>query len=78
MTPGGTSQTDVRSAASKSSTNVLTLNEADLIKKLPNIKAVSPEYSARRQVVYKDNNMQASIYGVTPDYLTVRNSSVQY
>ena len=78
VTPGGTSQTDVRSAASKSSTNVLTLNEADLIKKLPNIKAVSPEYSARRQVVYKDNNMQASIYGVTPDYLTVRNSSVQY
>ena len=78
VTPGGTSQTDVRSAASRSSTNVLTLNEADIIKKLPNIKAVSPEYSARRQVVYKDNNMQASVYGVTPDYLTVRNSSVQY
>ena len=52
--------------------------ESDIIKQLPNIKAVSPEYSARRQVVYKDNNMQASIYGVTPDYLTVRNSTVQY
>ena len=78
VTPGGTSQTDVRSAASKSSTNVLTLTEADIIKKLPNIKAVSPEYSARRQVVYKDSNMQASIYWVTPDYLTVRNSTVQY
>jgi putative ABC transport system permease protein len=29
-------------------------------------------------VVYKENNMQASVYGVAPDYLIVRNSSIAY
>ena len=78
VSPGGTSQTNVRSTASKSSTNVLTLDESDLIATLPNIKAVSPEYSSRKQVIYGSNNMQASIYGVSPSYLEVRNATVEY
>ncbi len=78
VTPGWTSQTDVRSAGSKSATNVLSLDEAELIKWLPNVKAVSPELSSRKQIVYKENNMQASVYGVAPDYLIVRNSSIAY
>ena len=78
VTPWWDKQTDVRTTASKSSTNVLTLDEADFIAQLPDIKAVSPEFSSRKQVVYKSNNMQASIYWVAPSYLEVRNSSVEY
>lgn len=76
VTPWGTRQTDVRKAASKSDSNVLTMEEVTIIKNIPNIKAVSPEISSRKQVVYKENNMQASIYGVAPEYLIVRNSEV--
>lgn len=76
VTPWGTSQTDVRKSASKSDSNVLTMEEVEIIKNIPNIKAVSPEISSRKQVVYKENNMQASIYGVAPEYLIVRNSEV--
>ncbi|MEI6426467.1 MAG: ABC transporter permease [Candidatus Absconditabacteria bacterium] len=78
VTPGGTSQTNVRTTSSKSSSDVLTMDEVDLIKKLDNVKAVSPEMSARKQVVYKNNNMNASIYGVSPSYPEVRNSQVEY
>ena len=78
VTPGGTSQTNVRTTSSKSSTNVLTMDEVDLIKKMDNIKAVSPEMSTRKQVIYRDNNMNASIYGVTSAYTTVRNSTVEF
>ncbi|AHB40915.1 hypothetical protein P148_SR1C00001G0100 [candidate division SR1 bacterium RAAC1_SR1_1] len=78
VTPGGDQQSNVRgSAGGMSSQNVLTLEESDLIAMLPNIKAVSPEYSNRQQIVYLSNNMQASIYGVTPGYLEVRNSVVE-
>lgn len=34
--------------------------------------------SSRKQVIYQENNMNASIYGVTPSYLTVRNSEVEF
>lgn len=78
VSPWGTSQTDVRASASKSSTNVLTMDEVELIKKMDNVKAVSAEMSSRKQIVYQDNNMNASIYGVTPSYLTVRNSEVEF
>jgi len=78
VTPWGTSQTDVRKSASKSDSNVLTMEEVEIIKNIANIKAVSPEISSRKQVVYKENNMQASIYGVSPEYLIVRNSEVDY
>lgn len=78
VTPGGEQQSNVRwSAWGMSSQKVLTLEESELIASLPNVKAVSPEYSNRQQVVYLANNMQASIYGVSPDYLEVRNSAVE-
>jgi putative ABC transport system permease protein len=54
------------------------MEEVEIIKNIANIKAVSPEISSRKQVVYKENNMQTSIYGVSPEYLIVRNSEVDY
>lgn len=78
ITPGGDQQSNVRwSAWWMSSQKVLTLEESDLIANLPDVKAVSPEYSSRQQIVYLANNMQASVYGVSPGYLEVRNSAVE-
>lgn len=78
VTPWGNQQSNVRWAAGwMSSQNVLTLDEAELIKKLDNVKAVSPEYSTRKQAIYLSNNMQASIYWVTPSYLDVRNTKIE-
>lgn len=79
VTPGGSYQTNVRWAeGGRSSQNVLTTTEADIITKLPNVAAVSPEYGSRKQAIYESENMQVSVYGVIPSYLTVRNSSVEY
>jgi putative ABC transport system permease protein len=54
------------------------MTEADIVEKLPNVAAISPEYSSRGQAIYGANNMQVSVYGVIPSYLTVRNSTVEY
>lgn len=78
VTPWWTSQTNVRNTSSRSSTNVLSMDEVDILSKIENIKAISPEYSSRKQIVYKDNNMSASIYWVAPTYLQVRNAEVEY
>lgn len=79
VTPWWEKQTNVRGAEwARSSSNVLTITESDIIAKLPNVGAVSPEYSSRWQAIYLSQNMQVSVYWVLPSYLTVRNSSVQY
>jgi len=79
ITPWWQQQTNVRGVEwGRSSENVLTIAEAELVAKLPDIAAVSPEYSSRKQAIYSSENMQVSVYGVRPSYLTVRNSSVQY
>jgi len=35
--------------------------------------AIAPEFSTREQVVYRSNNTQTTVLGVTPAYLSVRN-----
>ncbi len=51
----------------------LTLDDAEAIKKITSIEAVSPEASSREQITAKKNNTNASINGVYPEYQTVRN-----
>ncbi|MBP9702843.1 ABC transporter permease [Candidatus Woesebacteria bacterium] len=41
------------------------------------IETVAPVYSARSQVVYSDSNTNTTITGVTPDYASVRNISIE-
>ncbi len=58
----------------------LTLEDAEAIKTSPQVttvSAVSPEYSGRSQIVAGRNNTNTQVYGVTPEYLSVRNLSVQ-
>lgn len=57
----------------------LTLEDAQAIEnstEITTVSAVSPEYSGRSQVVAGRNNTNTQIYGVTPEYLTVRNVSI--
>ena len=57
----------------------LTLADAEAIASSPEvttITAVSPEYASRSQVVAGRNNTNTQIYGVTPEYLTVRSVTI--
>jgi putative ABC transport system permease protein len=64
-------------SSGRGSAQSLTLEDAQAIKKeITTIKAISPEVSKRYQVVQKDKNTNTSIMGVTNDYQTVRNVTV--
>jgi len=61
-----------------SSAQSLTMEDVDAISELATaVAAMAPEYSTQSTVVYKSKNTRTSIYGVTPDYLTVRNYQVE-
>ena len=43
---------------------------------MPDIALAAPLVRGGAQVVYGNNNWATSVYGVTPDYLTIRDLSV--
>ncbi|MBL8786591.1 MAG: ABC transporter permease [Deltaproteobacteria bacterium] len=62
-----------RSGAVRSGTvQTLTLEDAEALRVIPGVAAVSPEVSGNAQVRYREQNQSASIMGVMPDYLQVR------
>jgi len=52
--------------------DTLTLADAEALARLPGITGVAPEAAGSAQVKYRESNMTATIYGVTPAYLEVR------
>src|SRR6185369_1071203 len=63
--------------AGRGSAQTLTLDDADAIKsEIQNIKAVAPEVSRRYQVTAKGANTNTQIVGTIPEYLAVRNVSM--
>ena len=56
----------------------LTIDDAEVIAKLPDVAAVSPVQSSGAQVVYGNKNWSTSMMGVYPDYTTVQNIEVEY
>ncbi|HOU23601.1 MAG TPA: ABC transporter permease, partial [Anaerolineae bacterium] len=61
-----------------SSVQSLTIDDVDAISALASaVAAVAPEYSTQSTVVYRSKNTRTSIYGVTAEYLTVRNYHVE-
>ena len=59
--------------------NAVTLSEADakeLVAQCPDVELAAPVVRGAAQVVYANNNWGTSIYGITPDYLTIRDLSV--
>lgn len=78
VSPGSTNSGGVRSAAGSAAT--LTYQDALALvdpANAPAVAAVAPEMDAFGQVVYQGNNVNTRIMGVTADYSTVRNATVQ-
>lgn len=79
LTPWWSAQSDVRNTTQvRSSSDVFTIQNIQWISEFPEVWAMSPQVNGRRQVIYSTKNVSTTIYGVTPSYLQVRNSSVQF
>src|SRR5512140_139891 len=75
VVPGSTSSSGVRLGSG----NAVTLSETDakeLTAQCPDVALAAPLVRGGAQVVYGNNNWATSVYGVTPDYLTIRDLSV--
>lgn len=60
------------------STKTLTLEDSQAIEqKINNIYAVAPEVSSRRQIIFKGNNTNTSVYGVTSKHEDVKNLEIE-
>jgi len=73
--PGSTTSSGMRMGSG----NAVTLTEADareLAAQCPDVALAAPMVRGGAQVVYGNNNWATIIYGVTPDYLTIRDFSV--
>ena len=73
--PGSTTSSGMRMGSG----NAVTLTEADareLVAQCPDVALAAPMVRGGAQVVYGNNNWATIIYGVTPDYLTIRDFSV--
>ena len=55
----------------------LTIDDAEVIAKLPDVAAVSPVQSSGAQIVYGNRNWSTSMMGVYPDYTTVQNIEIE-
>jgi len=63
----------------RGSAQTLLLEDADAIKsQIQSVSGVAPEDSRRYQITAKGNNTNTQVIGTVPDYLTVRNVSVDF
>src|SRR6202163_565225 len=75
ITPGSTSSSGVRLGSG----NAVTLSEADardILAQCPDVASTAPYVRGGAQVVNGNTNWATQVYGVTPDYLTIRQLSV--
>jgi len=72
--PGAVQQGGVRQEMGTAQT--LTLEDAEALVGLPSIVAVAPEVDAFGQLVYQSQNTRTRIFGVTPEYIQVRNYTI--
>ena len=73
--PGSFSFGGVRSAGGAART--LTMEDAEAIgEQIPYVNAVAPTYSSSLQLVFRGENTNAQVTGVTPDYWEVQNLEI--
>lgn len=73
--PGSTTSSGMRMGTG----NAVTLSEADakeLVAQCPDVALAAPMVRGAAQVICGNNNWATGIYGVTPDYLTIRDFSM--
>ena len=71
--PGAARGPGTQVSSGRGSAQSLTLADADALKTVNKVQAVSPEASGRSQVTAKGTNTNTQVYGVTPDYASVKN-----
>ena len=75
ITPGAARGTTV--SAGRGSAQTLTMDDANAISSgISNVSAVAPEDSGRRQITAKGTNTNTQVIGTVPDYINVRNITV--
>ena len=73
--PGATTFGGIRSAAGSAAT--LTLEDATAIsEQVSHVKTVAPSYSKSLQLIVSDQNMNAQVTGITPEYLDAYNLKI--
>jgi putative ABC transport system permease protein len=77
ISPGSQKSYGSMVKSSSGSASTLTLSDSDAIKsEVSNLKTIAPVISARKQVIYKGNNTNVSVYGVDTTYETVKSLTV--
>lgn len=73
ISPGATKSYGSMVRGSAGSASTLTMDDAEAIKsQVSSLKEVAPLVSSRKQVVYKGNNTNVSIYGIDATYQAVK------
>jgi putative ABC transport system permease protein len=75
ITSGATTASGARVAAGTAPS--LTFDDADAIRNLPEIRAGAPVAPGSAQLIYGGLNWNTVVYGTTPDYVVVRDWSVE-
>ncbi|MDD5055313.1 MAG: ABC transporter permease [Candidatus Peribacteraceae bacterium] len=80
ISPGSPNRTNVRFGGGGSTTATLKATDFDALEKNVStfLSGIEPELSSRQQVIYGNQNTNTSIIGTTPDYLPVRNASLNF
>lgn len=80
----GTNTMMIRAGAAQSSgvrtgnVQTLTMDDAEMLARLPDIMAASPTASGAAQIVYGNKNWATSMTGVYPAYITTQNIEIEY
>lgn len=75
VTPGNQTSGDVRQTWG-TNTKIFTMEHVGILQWIEHVKRVSPLISTSKQLIYNNKNSSSTIYGVTPDYEVVNNTSV--
>ncbi len=79
----GTNTIVIRAGAAQTSgvrsgfRQTLTISDAEIIGRLPDVAAVSPVQSSGAQIIYGNKNWSSSMMGVYPDYTSVQNIEIE-
>lgn len=76
IVPGATSPTGVRMAAGSSST-LLPKDAQAIAREVPGASLVAPSVSRQYQMVFNNRNWYTNVQGTTPEFLAIRNFSLE-
>lgn len=76
IAPWWFAQTNIRWWQNQSTNEIMTIKVANALQEIPEVELVSPQYSARKQIIYWTKNIATVVNAVTPSYPIVRSFTV--